>query len=52
MDEKTAYKWAGKILKPIDADIEPHKGQAVADSIVSAVLEAYSMGCDCKKKEA
>lgn len=40
MDEATAYQWAGQVLRPLDGIIEPHKGQQVADLIVSALMEA------------
>jgi hypothetical protein len=44
MDEKTAYKWAAEILRPISEDIGPHKGQSIADDIVRAIMVAYRRG--------
>jgi len=40
MDEKTAYLWAARCLKPIEGKCEPHLGQQVADKIVSALIKA------------
>lgn len=39
-NESKFYQYAAQCLVPLEGLIEPHKGQAVADKIVSALVEA------------
>ncbi len=46
MDEALAYKWTAQALKPIKGRIlAGHKYQQISDTIASAILEAYKLGC-------
>ena len=45
MDEAIAYQWTAQALRQLDAD-EPHKGQQIADSVASAIFEAYKLGME------
>jgi len=40
MDEKTAYLWAARCLKPIEGKCEPHLRHQVADKIALALVYA------------
>jgi len=44
MDEAIAYQWTAQALRQLDA--EPHKGQQIADSVASAIFEAYKLGME------
>ena len=44
LDESTAYKWTAQAIRSVNDIIEPHIGQQLADSVASAILEAYKKG--------
>ena len=44
MDESMAYRWTAQALRRIDKIVEPHIGQQLADTVASAILEAYKLG--------
>ena len=44
MDEALAYKWAAQATRHVNDIVDLHIGQRLADSVASAILEAYKKG--------